>query len=475
MKALYSLILASGTKEALFAALWLALNEEPGTFADVDFASLRTTASRFGVALSESQIRKRVKELEKLDVLAVVPRRERGRFDLLVYQPAPNRFNVDATAPKPEPATPLFDAAFGVGVESFAKPTVATKPTVPVFAAVSETETETAPETVATAQTTPSKAERADALLARTRFADALRRAVYPSDYNTIHCQTRLYRGEPLDGLSVGEVDLIDWRVGEFVVESRKIVGEYVDRSIAGEYRGRRDVYEAEMNAALLAFAKTRAAAIAPEPVEAVDATKAVESIRDRSRSAESASREPVAAPLEEINIKNKTINKPAKDFETLGEDVGDQRGRNRVRAIPERPAAPRDGSRAVAVAPSVAGVRELVDFESPKVAAFRRLVARNVWERTIHPDLIDRIVALAVLRVGGTDAKAVESMIRDAKAEVALWNRTDGRRGQPQIWRAITPEVKRLYENAGWIWSPTRFATEPRPEPRRAAETVEA
>ncbi len=119
MKALYSLILASGTKEALFAALWLALDEEPGTFADVDFATLRATAARFGVALSESQIRKRVKELEKLDVLAVAPRRERGRFDLFVYQPAPNRFNVDATAPKPEPATPLFDAAFGKGVESF--------------------------------------------------------------------------------------------------------------------------------------------------------------------------------------------------------------------------------------------------------------------------------------------------------------------------------------------------------------------
>ena len=116
-----------------------------------------------------------------------------------------------------------------------------------------------------------------------------------------------------------------------------------------------------------------------------------------------------------------------------------------------------------------------MVDFESPKVAAFRRLVARSVWERTVHPDLIDRLVALAVLRVGGTDAKAVESMIRDAKAEVALWNRTDGRRGQPQIWRALTPEVKRLYENAGWVWAPTRFATEPRPEPRRVAETVDA
>lgn len=348
MKALYSLVLASGTKEALFAALWLALDEAPGTFADVDFATLRAIAARFGVELSESQIRKRVKELEKLDVLAVVPRRERGRFDLLVFQPAPSKV---ATEPKPEPATPLFDAAFGKGVESFAPP--------PVSAAVSETETKTAAQSIA----------------------------------------------EPTAPV------------------------------VADHFRG------------FTKMIQTPTLVVAPEPT----------------------SREAVAAPLEEINnnkyIKNKTINKPAKDLERLGEDVATNGSGNRVRAEA------RDGSRAL----TVADVRSLVDFESPKIAAFRRLVARNVWERTIHPDLIDRIVALAVLRVGGTDAKAVESMIRDAKAEVALWNRTDGRRGQPQIWRALTPEVKRVFENAGWVWTPTRFATEPRPEPRRVAETVDA
>ncbi|MBQ2790824.1 MAG: hypothetical protein IJE97_14405, partial [Thermoguttaceae bacterium] len=451
MKALYSLILASGTKEAFFAALWLALDEEPGTFADVDFATLRTTAARFGVALSESQIRKRVKELEKLDVLAVAPRRERGRFDLFVYQPAPNRFNVDATAPKPEPATPLFDAAFGVGVESFVGDGAAPDPryransvsapvgrealaqlradanSAAVFAAVSETETraETATESVATSQTAPSKAERADALLARTRFADALRRAIYPSDYDAIHCQTRFYRGQSIDGLSVGEVDLIDWRVGKFVVESRKIVGEYVDRSIAGEYRGRRDVYVAEMNAALLAFAKTRADAIAPEPVEAVDATKAVESIRNRSRSAESESRESVAGPLEEINIKNKTINKPAKDFN------------RETQAGPE--------------ARSVADVRALVDFASPKVAALRREIAEAVWEPTVHPDLIDRLTAAVVLRVGGATRSTVFALIREARDAKSLFERSNGRAGKRTIWETAALRTKRLFENAGW------------------------
>ncbi|MBR5244042.1 MAG: hypothetical protein IKW13_07395, partial [Thermoguttaceae bacterium] len=119
MNPLYPLILASGTKEALFAALWLALGEEPGRVVDATFADVRETAKRFGVSLSEQQIRKRVKELETLDVLEIVPRRERGRFDLYVYRPAPSRFPEPVVA-KPEPETPLFDATFGKGVESFA-------------------------------------------------------------------------------------------------------------------------------------------------------------------------------------------------------------------------------------------------------------------------------------------------------------------------------------------------------------------
>ena len=407
MKALYSLVLASGTKEALFAALWLALDEEPGTFADVDFASLRTTAARFGVALSESQIRKRVKELEKLDVLAVAPRRERGRFDLFVYQPAPNRFNVDATAPKPEPATPLFDAAFGKGVESFVGDGAAPDPRY--------------------------RANSASAPVGR----DTLAQLRATSDSAAVFA-------------AVAETETRTETAAQSIAEpTAPVVADHF-REVAKKLQ---TPTVAEIRDARPTSTIPAVSSVAPEPT----------------------AREAVAAPLEEINIKNKTINKPAKDFERLGEDVATNGSGNRVRAIPERPAAPRDGSRAVAVAPSVADVRSLVDFESPKVAAFRRLVARNVWERTIHPDLIDRIVALAALKVGGTDAKAVESMIRDAKAEVALWNRTDGRRGQPQIWRALTPEVKRLYENAGWVWSPTRFATEPRPEPRRVAETVDA
>ena len=397
MKALYSLILASGTKEALFAALWLALDEEPGTFADVDFASLRTTAARFGVALSESQIRKRVKELEKLDVLAVVPRRERGRFDLLVFQPAPSKV---ANEPKPEPAMPLFDAAFGKGVESFVGDGAAPDPRYRANSASAPGGDRAAPGPRYRASSVSAPVGR-DALAQLRADAASVVDAVSETETRTETVAQSI--AEPTAPV-----------VADHLREATKMIQTPTVAEI-------RDVWATSAIPAV--------ASVAPE------------------------SREPVAAPLEEINnnkyIKNKTINKPAKALEA------------KTQAGPE--------------ARSVADVRSLVDFEAPRVAAFRRVVVGDVWERPVHPDLLDRLVALAVLRVGGTDAKAVESMIRDAKAEVALWNRTDGRRGQPQIWRALTPEVKRVFENAGWVWAPTRFATEPRPEPRRVAETVDA
>ncbi|MBQ7110701.1 MAG: hypothetical protein IJO06_05720, partial [Thermoguttaceae bacterium] len=167
MDELIPLFLRTGNKEALFAVFWATLGREPGKLADVDFATLRDLAERSGVKLTESQVRKRVDELKKLGILDVAPRRERGRFDLYVYRPAP----FEEPVAKPEPATPLFDAAFGKGVESFVGDGAAPGPnfrsnsssapvgrdalaqlratsdSAAVFAAVSETETRT--ETVA--------------------------------------------------------------------------------------------------------------------------------------------------------------------------------------------------------------------------------------------------------------------------------------------------------------------------------------
>ncbi len=328
MNPLYPLILASGTKEALFAALWLALGEEPGRVVDATFADVRETAKRFGVSLSEQQIRKRVKELETLDVLEIVPRRERGRFDLYVYRPAPSRFPEPIVA-KPEPATPLFDATFGKGVESFAS--------VPVLKTKMETRTETDAETV----------ERREA---------ASRNALETSGKSAV-------------------------AFGSAVV----------------------------------------------------------------------ANRERETAPKEEIiiNIKNKKINQTAKDLEAEAQAATEAR--------------------------SVADVRSLVGFESPKVAALRAEIAERVWEPTVHPDLIDRLTAAVVLRVGGATRSDVFALIREARDAKSLFERSNGRAGKRTVWETATLRVKRLFENAGWVWVPTRFADEPRPvDARRQTRPLE-
>ena len=349
MDELIPLFLRTGNKEALFAVFWATLGREPGKLADVDFATLRDLAERRGVKLTESQTRKRVDELKKLGILDVAPRRERGRFDLYVYRPAP----FAAEAEKPEPATPLFDAAFGKGVESFAP------------AAVSETETRT--ETVAQSIAEP----------AAPVAADHLREAA-----------------KMIQTPTVAEVRVV-------------------------------------------------------RPASTIPAVASVAS--------EPTPREPVASPLEEINnnkyIKNKTINKPAKDFGAEAQASADAPSvaGTQPGLEPER-------------RPDVADVRSLVDFESPKVAALRREIAEAVWEPTVHPDLIDRLTAAVVLRVGGATRSTVFALIREARDEKTLYERSNGKAGKRTIWQTATLRLKRLFENAGWVWSPTRFADEPRP-----------
>ncbi len=365
----YMLALAFENAQSFFLALWLALDETPGKFADVTFETIRDVAARFGVALTDSQVRKRVKELEALDVLEIAPRRERGRFDLYVYQPSPRRFPTPSP-PKAEPATPLFDAAFGKGVEAFAPAAVS------VFAAVSETETET--EIVAQSIAEP----------AAPVAADRLREAA-----------------KMLQTPTVAEV--------RFIRPASTIPA---------------------------------VASVAPEPSES----------------------ETVASPLEEINnnkyIKNKTINKPAKALEAKAQAAVD------APSVAETQPGLESERR-----PDVADVRSLVDFESPKVAALRREIAEAVWEPTVHPDLIDRLTAAVVLRVGGATRSTVFALIREACDEKTLYERSNGKSGKRTIWQTATLRLKRLFENAGWVWSPTRFADEPRPfDVRRQARPLE-
>lgn len=113
MDATAPLVLASKTKEALFLTLWLALGETTGVVKDVDLRELGEIAERRGVRFSDAQIRTRLDALEKIGVVERVPLRERGRFDLFVYAPAPFRFGDEPNKTKREPETPLFDASPG--------------------------------------------------------------------------------------------------------------------------------------------------------------------------------------------------------------------------------------------------------------------------------------------------------------------------------------------------------------------------
>lgn len=178
------------------------------------------------------------------------------------------------------------------------------------------------------------------------------------------------------------------------------------------------------------------------------------------------------AAPLEENNINNinnKTNNQPEV---FCCDEVGRTGCDQRKRKPGLRGSA--DGNRAVAA--TTDDVRRRVDFNDPRVAALRAKIVERVWEPTLHADLVDRLTAAVVLRLGGFDWRAASTLIAEAKADRALYDETKGtrfQRGSREIWRGLGLRVKRIYENAGWVWTPTRFVDEP--EPKRATSAVKA
>lgn len=176
------------------------------------------------------------------------------------------------------------------------------------------------------------------------------------------------------------------------------------------------------------------------------------------------------AAPLEENNINN-IINKTNNQPEVFCcDEVGRTGCDQRERKPGLRGSA--DGNRAVAA--TTDDVRSRVDFGDPRVAALRAKIVERVWEPTLHADLVDRLTAAVVLRLGGFDWRAASTLIAEAKADRALYDETRGtrfQRGSREIWRGLGLRVKRIYENAGWVWTPTRFVDEP--EPKRANPTI--
>lgn len=293
MNVLYSLLLASGTEEALFAALWLGLGERPGQFVDATVETLRSVAARYSLDLTDSQARKRIKALELRGLVKIEPRRERGRFDFSVFAPQ---------------------------------------------IAKSATAAETATKMAANVETKPL---------------------------------------ETVENAELAPVAAVSSRVAPVCDDNK--------------YK---------------------------------------------------------------INTKNKKINQTANFAEvaTTGATVD-----RTSTTAPDDSENVRD----------VADVRAVVDFEAPKVAALRSSIVERIWEPTTNPDLIDRMTAAVVLNVGGATKSTVDSIIAEALNERTLYDRSNGKAGKRTAWSAATLRVKRLFENAGWRWTPTRFADEPRPNRR--------
>ncbi|MDO5749375.1 MAG: hypothetical protein Q4Q42_07045, partial [Planctomycetia bacterium] len=125
---------------------------------------------------------------------------------------------------------------------------------------------------------------------------------------------------------------------------------------------------------------------------------------------------------------------------------------------------------------PTAGSVLQRVNFQDPKIAAFRAKVVAKIWERELNPELVDRLVAAAVLKLAGFSEASALGLCRDAVDERTLFERTNGRAGKRKAWQTIGYGVKRVYETAGYAWTPTRIGNEPAPQfaaisPRRVAD----
>lgn len=159
----------------------------------------------------------------------------------------------------------------------------------------------------------------------------------------------------------------------------------------------------------------------------------------------------------------NKQINKPQ---ETLREDLKDKTPESaRPQIEAPRFEESEKGSGAREETRNVAEIRDAVDFEDARVLELRKKVVEIVWEPELNRDLVDRLVGAAVLRLSGISPRDAVALARDAAESRARYARTDGRAGRRRAWETLGLAVKRIYDEAGWRWVPTRVAAEPKPQ----------
>lgn len=117
------------------------------------------------------------------------------------------------------------------------------------------------------------------------------------------------------------------------------------------------------------------------------------------------------------------------------------------------------------------------INFSDEKVARFRADIVKRIWEPDINPELIDRLVGAAILKLANFNVKAAFNLCRAAQDSRGLYDRTDGRAGKKHLWQTLGYSIKRIYEAAGYVWTPTRIGNEPAPEyrPIIPAESMQA
>ena len=113
---------------------------------------------------------------------------------------------------------------------------------------------------------------------------------------------------------------------------------------------------------------------------------------------------------------------------------------------------------------PSVSSACASVDFTDAEVDSMRRKINSIVWEASLRSELLDR--AVAAVKLGLARFSEIIGYARRAR-DVA-------KQKGIAIWQTFTLDVKRAFDQAGYVWNPTRAGSEPAPvwirnEPRRA------
>ena len=110
----------------------------------------------------------------------------------------------------------------------------------------------------------------------------------------------------------------------------------------------------------------------------------------------------------------------------------------------------------------SIEELAENTPTDSDFFQRFRRLLVRDLYEPGLHAELLDRAVLAFAARI--VTSREVESAVRKAKEDRALFERSNGFRGSSTLWRSFALSVKTWFDEAGYFWTPTRNRREPAP-----------